>query len=67
MKNRQTLRCSQAARLDVCLASGIQTQVPLYSKPPQHRYPLAQNLRRLGPRRFPPVPPNHPAARFIEI
>src|SRR5690349_474733 len=48
-------------------ASGFQTQELLYSKPPRCRFPLTREpLGHTGPRRLPPAPTSHPAARFIE-
>jgi len=47
-------------------ASDSKPQELLYVKPPQCRIPLAREPSALGPRRLPPTPPNHPAARCFK-
>jgi len=66
MKHRQTLRCSFLRVWAFALLS-----------PPSHKSSYIQcrpspgsrfaGPPGPGPRRLPPTPPNHPAARFIDI
>ena len=59
-------RSSLAARLGTWPCFISQTQGVLCVVPPQHRHPLRRTPGAGEPRRLPPAPPSHPAARFTK-
>ena len=66
MKDRQNLRCSYLRACGFALRGPSSHKSCYTQSRPWHRHPLTQDPRMPGPRRLPPTPPNHPAARFIE-